>query len=175
MQWEGKESPHKPTGSTVSTPTLFRSYWLLLTELSFTPLQISTTTYREDCGKKFPLLRPGLPLISFFRGFWFRQPHDTSVACKIMFSSRRDTRYLATPAPITWPASCPPHLHILFTPGACIHAHTNTQQLPEVLKSYRFFTQCWIMYSELKKNYIHYDRISEHEVGVNSCQAQETI
>lgn len=62
-----------------------------------------------------------------------------------------DTKCLAAPAPITWPASCPPNLRILFTLGACTRAHTNTQQLPEVLKSYRFFTQCWIMYSELKK------------------------
>lgn len=46
-----------------------------------------------------------------------------------------------------------------------MHTRPHTQQLPEVLKSYRFFTQCWITYSELKKTYIHYDRISEHGVG----------
>lgn len=64
---------------------------------------------------------------------------------------RGDTKCLAAPAPITRPASCPPHLCILFTLGACTRTHKNAQQLPEILKSYRFFTQCWIMYSELKK------------------------
>lgn len=39
----------------------------------------SNLWYREDCGEKFALLLPGLPLISFFMAFWFRQPHDTSV------------------------------------------------------------------------------------------------
>lgn len=45
VQREGKESPHVPTGSTSSTLTLFRSFWLLLTELLLTPLQIGTATY----------------------------------------------------------------------------------------------------------------------------------
>lgn len=33
----------------------------------------------EDCGEKFALLPPGLPLASFPMSFWFGQPHDTSV------------------------------------------------------------------------------------------------
>lgn len=45
----------------------------------------SNLWYREDCGKKFALLPPGLTIIYFLIDFWFTQPHDISVLCNVMF------------------------------------------------------------------------------------------
>lgn len=127
----------------------------------------SNLQYRKDWGKKNCPAASWLTTHFFFHGFLVQPAtwHICALWCHVSLFREGDTKCLAAPAPITWPASWPPHLCILFALGACTRAHTNTQQLPEVLKSYRFFTQCWIMYSELKKNYIHYDRISEHGVG----------
>lgn len=169
-----KESPHANRkhhlySYAVQKP-LIVARWT--TTYSITDLH-SNVKNREDCGKKFALLPPGLPLISVFMDFCFREPRDTSVLCNIMYPSRGDTKCLAAPPPITWSASYPSHLHILFAFGAC------TQQLPEVLKSYAFspnvesYTVNW---KKPTQTYIHYNGISEHGVGgASSCQAQETI
>lgn len=149
----------------------------LITDYTITVLH-SNFQYREDCGEKFALLPPGLPLVSFSMAFWFRQPHDTSVLWQIKFPSLEETQnvwLLQLPSPdlpLVLP-TCASYSHLE-------HAHAPTQMHSSYQKFWRVIAfspnveSCTVNW---KKPYIHYNRISEHGVGwgVNSCQAQETI
>lgn len=131
-----KESPLTPIRSTDSTPVLFRSCCWLLTELLLPPAHICRATNSTGKMAEINLSCCLLAFYAFFffflEDFWFRQIHLCSaMSC---FPLQRQRKRLAAPAPITRPASCPPNLRILFTPRACTRAHTNTQQLLEILK-----------------------------------------
>lgn len=153
VQWEGKESPHMSTGSTISTLPCSEgvdfcplNYWLLHYS-SAQQLIVQEILWREICPS-------ASWLTTHFILHGFLVQTATWYICALtdhVSLFRGDIKRLAAPAPITWPASCSPHQCILFTLGARTRTHTNAQQLPKVLKSYHFFTQCWIMYSELKK------------------------
>lgn len=179
VQWEGKESPHMstevpslPLHCSEAVDFCPLNYWLLHYS-SAQQLIVWGRLWREVCTAA-----SWLTTHFMFHGFlvWTATWYICALTDHVSLL-KGDTKCLAAPAPITWPASCPPRLCILFTPGACTHPHTNAQQLPKVLKSYRFSPNVESCTVNWKKPYIHYNRISEHGVGwgVNSCQAQETI
>lgn len=132
-----KESLLTPPSSTDSIPVLFRSCWWLLTDLLLPPVKIYRATYSTGKIAKINFsCCLMLSMLFFWRGGRFLVQTNTIHLCSAMscFPLQRGRKHLAAPAPITRPASCPPNLRILFTLRACTRAHTNTQQLPEILK-----------------------------------------
>lgn len=166
VQW-GEVTTHT-TGSTVSTPTLFRSRWLLLTELLITPLQICTAMY--STGK---IVERSLPCyllayhsfpFSWISGSDSHMIHLCSAMSCFPLKRRRHKTFGCSSShhPTCLLSSQPAHPLHNWSMHTRPYKHTATTRSFEELS---LFHPMLNHVQRTEKNYIHYDRISEHGVG----------